>query len=64
MTVAASSSAAAGRLVRTGVEAIEDGLGGDLGGLAGEGEAGVGDVEGEVLGHLVPVDHGLNERIN
>ena len=44
------------------VDAVEGGLGGDLGGLAGEGEAGVGDVEGEVLGHLVPVDHGADPR--
>ena len=32
-------------------------LGGDLGGLAGEAEVGIGDVEIEVLGHFIPVDH-------
>ena len=42
------------------VEPVEGGLGGDLGASAGEGEAGVGDGEGEVLGHLAPVDHGAD----
>src|SRR5260370_6962069 len=39
------------------VEAIEFGLGLDATGVAGEGEAVVGDGQGEVLGHLVPMEH-------
>ena len=38
------------------VEAVERGLGGDLLVLAGVGEGAVGDLELEVLGHLVAVD--------
>jgi hypothetical protein len=47
--------------VRT-AEAIERRLGGDLGGLAGEGEARVVDLEGEVLGHLVLVEDGADRE--
>src|SRR5271165_5328024 len=43
-----------------GVEAVEGGLLGDLGGLAGEGEGRVGDVEREVLGHFMLADDGAD----
>ena len=39
------------------VDPVEGGLGGDRLGVAGEGEGLVGDLEGEVFGHLVVVDH-------
>ena len=37
-------------------------LGSDLGDLAGEAEAGIGDVEIEVLGHFIPVDHRADRK--
>ena len=40
-----------------GYDAIEPGLGRDLVRLAAEGEASIGDLEREVLLHLVLVDH-------
>jgi len=40
-----------------GYDAIEPGLGRDLVLLAAEGKASVGDLQGEVLLHLVRVDH-------
>ena len=53
-----------GRLVRmtpafagAGYDAVEPGLGRDLVLLAAEGKASVGDLQGEVLLHLVRVDH-------
>src|SRR5271165_5606518 len=42
------------------IDAVEGRLGGDGIGLAGEAEAGVGDVKGKVLGHLVVVEHGAD----
>jgi len=42
------------------VEAVEGRLSGDFVGLAGDGEAGVGNIEGEVLGHFVLVEHGAD----
>ena len=42
------------------VEAVECRFHGDFIGLSGEAEPGVGNVEGEVLGHLVLVEHGAD----
>src|SRR6476660_2747842 len=39
------------------VDAVEGSLGGDRLAVAGEGEGFVGDLEGEVFGHLVVIDH-------
>ena len=40
------------------IDAVEGRLGGDFLGLAGKAKAIVGNVEGEVLGHFVLVEHG------
>ena len=40
------------------INAVEGRLGGDCLGLAGKAKAVVGNVEDEVLGHFVPVEHG------
>jgi hypothetical protein len=42
----------------TNIDAVEGRLGGDCLGLAGKVKAVVGNVEDEVLGHFVPVEHG------
>ena len=42
------------------IDAVARGLGGDRLGLAREGEAGVGDGELKVLGHVATVDDGAN----
>src|SRR4051812_2106600 len=44
------------------IDAVGRRLRGDLGGLAGEAEGGAGDVEVEVLCHLVLVDHGTDRK--
>ena len=50
----------AGKAGAHDVDAVEGCLGSDLRGLASKAKAGVGDVEGEVLGHLVLVEHGTD----
>ena len=45
-----------------GVEAVERRFSSDLHGPAREGEGRIGDLEGEVLGHFVPADHGADRK--
>ena len=37
-------------------------MGSDLGGFAGEGEGRIGDLDSEVLGHVVLADHGADRH--